>query len=138
MNSAFINNQEGILTGNNSLQSIIIVNSIFANNGNPNASFFQHALYVNDAGSLAVTGSVFCGQLIGHDIKSRALVTTVSDNQLYDGQANSAINCLAGSTSLAIDIANGGTAIISGNMITQGAASQNSKLVDYRRRRTAI
>ena len=131
LNSAFINNQEGILTGNNSLQSIIIVNSIFANNGNPNASFFQHALYVNDAGSLAVTGSVFCGQLIGHDIKSRALVTTVSDNQLYDGQADSAINCLAGSTSLAIDIANGGTAIISGNMITQGAASQNSKLVDY-------
>jgi hypothetical protein len=131
LNSAFINNQEGILTGNNPLQSIIIANSVFANNGNPDSGFFQHALYVNDAGSLTVTGSVFCGQLIGHDIKSRALVTNVSDNQLFDGQANSAVNCRAGSTSLAIDIANGGTAIISGNAITQGAASQNSKLVDY-------
>src|SRR5271167_66013 len=130
-NSTFVNNQEGILTGNNSLQSIIIVNSTFANNGNPNASYFQHALYVNDAGSLTVTASVFCGQLIGHDIKSRALVTSVSDNQLYDGQADAAINCRAGSTSLAIDIANGGTATISGNMITQGPASQNSKMVDY-------
>lgn len=131
LNSAFINNQKGILTGNNPLQYIIIVNSIFANNGNPNATYFQHALYVNDAGSLTVTGSVFCGQLIGHDIKSRAMVTNVSDNQLYDGQADAAIGCRAGSTSLAIDIANGGTATISGNAITQGAASQNSKLVDY-------
>ncbi len=131
LNSTFVNNQEGILTGNNSLQSIIIINSTFKNNGNPNASYFQHALYVNDAGSLTVTGSVFCGQLIGHDIKSRALVTNVSDNQLYDGQADAAIGCRAGSTSLAIDIANGGVATISEKMITQGTASQNSKLVDY-------
>jgi hypothetical protein len=131
LNSTFVNNQEGILTGNNSLQSIIIVNSTFENNGNPNASYFQHALYVNDGGSLTVTGSLFCGQLIGHDIKSRALVTNVSDNQLYDGQADAAIGCRAGSTSLAIDIANGGTATISGNMISQGAASENSKMVDY-------
>ena len=131
LNSTFVNNQEGILTGNNALQSIIIVNSTFANNGNPNPSYFQHALYVNDAGNLTVTGSVFCGQLIGHDIKSRALMTTVSDNQLYDGQADAAISCRAGSTSLAIDIANGGAATISGNVIIQGAASQNSKMVDY-------
>src|SRR5271169_3207837 len=131
LNSTFVNNQEGILTGNNSLQSIFIVNSMFENNGNPNASYFQHALYVNDAGSLTVTGSVFCSQLIGHDIKSRALVTNVSDNQLYDGQADATIGCRAGSSSLAIDVANGGIATISGNMITQGVASQNSKMVDY-------
>ena len=131
LNSTFVNNQEGILTGNNSSQSIIIANSTFANNGNANMSYFQHALYVNRAGSLTVTGSVFCGQLIGHDIKSRAMLTTVSDNQLYDGQADPAIGCRAGSTSFAIDIANGGITIISGNIITQGVASQNSKLIDY-------
>ena len=131
LNSVFTNNQTGILTGNNPLQSITIVNSAFVNNGNPNAAYFQHALYVNNAGSLNVTGSVFCGQLIGHDIKSRAQVTNISDNQLYDGQADPAVNCRAGSTSLAIDIANGGAATISGNTIIQGVASQNSKLIDY-------
>jgi hypothetical protein len=130
-NSSFINNQEGILTGYNTAQSISIINSTFKNNGNPNINYFQHALYVNYAGNLGVTSSIFCGQLIGHDIKSRAVVTNISDNQLYDGQADPAIGCRAGSSSLAIDLPNGGVATISGNAITQGTASQNNKMVDY-------
>jgi hypothetical protein len=40
----------------------------------------QYALYVWNAGSLTVSNSLFCGQLIGHDIKSRAQVTVVSGN----------------------------------------------------------
>jgi hypothetical protein len=86
---------------------------------------------VNDAGSLTVTNSLFCGQLIGHDVKSRAAVTTIANNQLYDGAANPALGCRTGSSSLAIDVANGGAATISGNQIIQGAASQNYKMVDY-------
>ena len=130
-NSSFINNQEGILTGYNSSQSISIINSTFKNNGNPNINYFQHGLYVNYAGSLSVTSSVFCGQLIGHDIKSRAMMTSVADNQLYDGEADPAIGCRAGSSSLAIDVPNGGIVTISGNAITQGTASPNYKMVDY-------
>jgi hypothetical protein len=130
-NSVFVHNQEGILTGDNTAQSISIINSTFKNNGNPNANYFQHALYVNYVGSLTVTSSTFCGQLIGHDIKSRAMMTSISDNQLYDGQADPAINCRAGSTSLAIDLANGGIATIVGNAITQGVASPNYNMVDY-------
>jgi hypothetical protein len=86
---------------------------------------------VNQAGSLMVSNSLFCGQLIGHDVKSRAAVTTIANSKLYDGAANSAVGCRAGSSSLAIDIANGGAATISGNQIIQGAASQNYKIVDY-------
>jgi hypothetical protein len=131
LNSIFVDNQEGILTGDNASQSILIANSTFKNNGNPNANYCQHALYVNDAGSLTVTSSVFCGQLIGHDIKSRALVTSVSDNQLYKGQADPAVGCGAGSASYAIEIANGGIATISGNIIIQGVASQNYATVSH-------
>ncbi len=130
-NSSFINNQEGILTGYNRSQSITITHSTFKNNGNPNINYFQHGLYVNYAGSLSVTSSVFCGQLIGHDIKSRAMVTSIADNQLYDGQADPAVGCRTGSSSLAIDIANGGIATISSNAIIQGVASPNYKMVDY-------
>jgi hypothetical protein len=130
-NSTFVDNQEGILTGYNTAQSISIINSTFKNNGNPNQNYFQHALYVNYAGSLTVTSSTFCGQLIGHDIKSRAVVTVISDNQLYKGQADPAIGCRAGSTSLAIDLANGGIATIAGNAIIQGPAAQNDTMVDY-------
>ena len=66
-NSVFTNNQEGILTGDDTGETIAVTNSKFENNGNPDPSYFQHALYVNHAGRLTVTDSLFCGQLIGHD-----------------------------------------------------------------------
>ena len=129
LNSTFAGNQEGILTGANADQTVTVMNSNFVNNGNPDINYFQHALYVGAAGSLTVSNSLFCGQLIGHNIKSRAQVTTISGNQIYDGAANA--GCNAGSSSLAIDVPNGGVASISGNQIIQGATSQNNKMVDY-------
>jgi hypothetical protein len=78
-----------------------------------------------------VTNSLFCGQLIGHNIKSRAAVNTVTNNRIYDGEANPAAGCRTGSSSLAIDLTQGGVAAISGNQIFQGAASPNFKMIDY-------
>jgi hypothetical protein len=131
LNSTFTGNQEGILTGDNASQSITVTNSRFANNGNPDISHFQHALYVNEAGTLSVSNSLFCGQLIGHDIKSRAHTTIVSGNQLYDGASDAALGCNAGSSSFVIDLPNGGAATVSSNQIVQGAASPNYKMVAY-------
>jgi hypothetical protein len=74
---------------------------------------------------------LFCGQLIGHDIKSRALVTRIENNQIYDGEGYAAVGCRAGSSSFAIDIAEGGSAVISRNRIVQGPATQNNKIVAY-------
>lgn len=130
-NSAFLNNQDGILAGDNAAQSIYVINSSFINNGNPDVNNFTNALYANYIGSLSVISSRFCGQLWGQDIKSRATVTNVSDSQLYDGQADAAIGCQAGSSSLAIDVSNGGIATITGNAIIQGPASPNYKMVEY-------
>jgi hypothetical protein len=90
-NSTFLNNQEGILTGGSNYQETVqILNSRFINNGNstdPNGQ--EHALYVGDAGSLGVSNSLFCGTLLGHDIKSRALSTTVQNSTMYIGAAAS-------------------------------------------------
>ena len=130
-NSIFAGNQEGILTGEDSGETITVTNSRFENNGNPDQSHFQHALYVNRAASLTVTGSLFCGQLIGHNIKSRAFVTRIENNQIYDGQSYAAVGCRAGSSSFAIDIPEGGVATISGNRIFQGPATQNNKMIAY-------
>lgn len=129
-NSIFRHNQEGILQGNDLDETIIIVNSRFVNNGNPDADYFQHAVYVNQAASLSVTNSLFCGQLIGHNVKSRAMVTTVSNNRIYDGAAGPA-PCRIGSSSYAIDVPNGGIATISGNELVQGADSPNRSMIDY-------
>ena len=130
-NSVFTNNQEGILTGDDIGETIAVINSKFENNGNPDPAHFQHALYVNHAGRLTVIGSLFCGQLIGHDIKSRALVNRIENNQIYDGEGYAAVGCRAGTSSFAIDIPEGGIAAISGNRIFQGPATQNNKMVAY-------
>lgn len=130
-NSRFAGNQEGILTGEDSGETITVTNSIFENNGNPDQDHFQHALYVNRAASLTVTGNLFCGQLLGHNIKSRALVTRIENNQIYDGEGYAAVGCRAGSSSFAIDIPEGGIAAISGNRIFQGPATQNNKMIAY-------
>lgn len=131
LNSVFTGNQEGILTGNDANETITIVNSKFINNGNPNIGYFQHAVYVNKAGSLTVSNSLFCGQLIGHNVKSRAAVTMVENNVLYDGAGDAALDCNAGSTSFAIDAPNGGAVTVSANRLVQGKASQNYKMVAY-------
>jgi hypothetical protein len=130
-NSVFINNQEGILTGEDTGETIAVSNSKFENNGNSDPNHFQHALYVNHAGRLTVTDSLFCGPLIGHEIKSRALVTGIENNQIYDGKGYAAVGCRAGSSSFSIDIPEGGAATISGNRIFQGPATQNNKMVAY-------
>src|SRR5207244_12526562 len=127
----FTGNQTWRLQGNDSLETIRIINSSFINNGNPNYATFQHAIYVNYAGSLEVTGSLFGGQLIGHDIKSRALITAITNNRIYDGAADPADGINAASTSFGIDPPNGGVVTISGNLIVQGPTSENSKMVAY-------
>lgn len=131
LNSAFIGNQEGILTDPNPNATFTIVNSQFKNNGNPDGSGQEHGIYIGIAASLSVSNSLFCGELYGHNIKSRAAVTLVAQNTLYAGQADPAIGCNAGSTSFEIDLPNGGVATISGNQILQGDAAQNHNMIAY-------
>lgn len=130
-NSTFSDNQEGVLTGVNPTQTIKFAYTKFKNNGNPDENYFQHGIYVGSAGQFTVDHSVFCGQLIGHDIKSRAAKTTITNSRIYDGQASAADGCRTGSSSFAIDTPNGGNVTISGNQLVQGTASPNYKVVAY-------
>ena len=131
-NSTFTNNQNGILTssdtGSTYQETVEIIGSSFFGNGSGTGQ--THAAYIGDALSLLVSNSLFCGQLIGHSVKSRAAATMVSGNQIYDG-AQGPSQCEPGSSSLAIDVANGGAATITSNTLVQGPNSPNLKIVDY-------
>lgn len=130
------NFQEGILTGSDSgqvyLDQVTIINSQFINNGNPDPNAFQHGVYVGDANSLTVTNAMVCGQLIGHDIKSRAAQTTITGSSLFVGTNTGApAGCSIGSASNAINLPNGGSELIDRNNLVQGDANQNGTLIDY-------
>lgn len=134
MNSLFLGNQDGILTGTGvspqlEQLAVSISHSLFANNGG--ADGLEHGIYVF-AQSLQVSDSTFCGTIGGHDIKSRAAVTSISGSFLYDGFAPSGQpQCTAGSTSYAVDTPNGGQLSVTDTLISQGDQSQNSAMLSY-------
>jgi hypothetical protein len=132
-NSRFISNQTGILTDVNFPLDVVLTNNVFINNGNGNTSSLTHGVYIGSGNnSLTAVGNEFCGTIVGHNIKSRAAVTIIENNTLYAGAADpNQPSCNVGSASYALDIPNGGVAVVSGNTMIQGTATQNGNMFAY-------
>lgn len=117
-NTKFINNQEGILAGNNPTSSITIRDSEFDHNGtciNPGGC--AHGIYVNNIELLRIERSRFFDTQTGHHIKSRAARTELLDNHIEDGPD--------GTASYEVDIPNGGALVMTGNVIEKGPKNEN-------------
>jgi hypothetical protein len=117
-NDYFFNNQDGLLSGSSG--SITIRNSEFANNGTGDG--FTHNLYVNKLSSLVIDSSYFHDAVVGHEIKSRALATTITNSRIQDQN---------GRASYSIDLPNGGNALIDNNTIEQGQISENPVIIAF-------
>ena len=120
-NCTFINNQDGILFNAVPGAAVTVSNSIFNANGANDG--LSHGMYINEVAELTVTGSTFDGTKGGHNIKSRALVTTVTDSTLDDG--------VTGTTSYALDFPNGGVVTVNNVKINQGSKSVNGAMIAY-------
>ena len=118
-NSRFINNEDGILAGDNPTSSITVRNSAFKGNGNCIAAC-AHGIYANHIALLRVENSQFEEQHVGHHIKSRAARTEVVGNTVHDGPS--------GTASYLVDLPNGGSALISGNRFEKGPRSENKNV----------
>lgn len=121
-NCAFIDNQNGILSGNDPDSELAIDNSRFADAPRQMHSL-PHLLYVGGIAKFTLTGSRFENGYRGHLIKSRARQSTIRDNHIVDGPD--------GEASYEIDLPNGGIAHITGNTVGQSAQTQNPVLISY-------
>lgn len=118
---SFTGNENGILTYPNLSTSLFVLNSFFTDNGNCWGS--SHGIYAGNIGAVTVTGSTFSGTCIGHDIKSRAATTTVTNNCL---------SCdFTGSASYQVEMPNGGVGVVSGNVLGKGPGADNDHFVAY-------
>lgn len=118
---AFTGNQNGILANPGRTAAITVRRSAFAENGAGDG--YTHAIYAGAIARLAVTDSTFTGTRVGHNIKSRAYRTDISDTVLEDG--------VAGTSSYAIDLPNGGQAHIARVRVTQGPRTANVAMLAY-------
>ncbi len=82
-NSYFHDNQNGLLAASDPTGSITIDNSEFSHNGTGDG--YTHNLYVGAIGTLTVDGSYFHDAVVGHEIKSRAATTTITNSRIEDG-----------------------------------------------------
>ncbi len=117
-NDKFLNNQNGILAAPKPKSTIIIRNSEFDHNGTcVNSAGCAHGVYINDVALLRIEHSRFFDSQAGHHIKSRAQRTELIGNHIEDGPN--------GTASYAVDIPNGGTVIMTGNVIEKGPKNEN-------------
>ncbi|MSP82181.1 MAG: hypothetical protein EXQ94_04400 [Alphaproteobacteria bacterium] len=123
-NSVFKDNEEGILTNNVASMVLIVESSVFQDNGVAGDGGGKvHGIYAGNIGEVVVRGSLFIGTKIGHHLKSRALKTTALCNRFEDGPE--------GTASFAIDLPDGGDALIMGNVFHQGMLADNSHTIAY-------
>lgn len=117
----FIDNQNGILTGNEAAAELHVENSRFADA--PPGSRLPHLLYVGSIAKFTLTGSHFSGGRSAHLVKSRALQNHVYNNRLVDGPG--------GSAAYELEFPNGGLAWVVGNLIAQSADTTNLAIVSF-------
>ncbi|MCA9522545.1 MAG: right-handed parallel beta-helix repeat-containing protein [Myxococcales bacterium] len=117
----FHDNEDGILAGDNVDSEILIEYSEFARNGFGDGK--SHNLYINHVKRLTFQFNYSHHAKIGHNLKSRAYENVIQYNRIMDEGD--------GTSSYAIDLPNGGTAIILGNLIQQGAQTDNSTMVSF-------
>jgi hypothetical protein len=112
----FVNDQDGILTSDNPNMVLLVRNSLFDHDG-VCLSSCSHGIYAARIASLIVEHSVFRDTRDGHDVKSRAARTEVTDCDIADGPD--------GTASYLIEAPNGGAVIVRHNTLEKGPKAGN-------------
>jgi uncharacterized protein (TIGR03382 family) len=120
-NCYFHDNENGILAGDNANSDIVVEMSEFDNNGFGDGQ--THNMYINHVRTFTLRYSYSHHAVIGHNVKSRANVSYILFNRIMDEAT--------GTSSYLIDLPNGGTSYVIGNLLHQGENTDNSTMLSY-------
>lgn len=118
----FFDNEMGLLSGNDAAAELAIDGCEFGA-APRHDGLLHHLLYVGRIRRLRLERSRFSGGWRGHLVKCRAAESQVRCNRLDDG--------VDGGASYELEFPNGGVAEVTGNLVVQSAATQNSALLAY-------
>lgn len=113
------NNQNGILAGMHQPESEVLIEECeFSLNGAGDG--YTHNIYIGAVGKFTLRNSYSHNAIVGQNVKSRARENYILYNRLFEG-----------TTSYAIDISNGGYALVMGNVLYQGNDTENWTVVTF-------
>ena len=120
----FVGNEMGILAGGTIPNCKILIEYCeFKNNGSIENPGYQHNIYINYIDTLVFRFNYTQNAIAsGHEFKSRAYNNFIMYNRISNTNSIDSRN---------IDLPNGGTALIVGNIIEQGQNSENSNIIGY-------
>ena len=122
-NCTFTANEMGILAGNISNCKTIVEYCTFFNGGSLFNPGYQHNIYINHIDTLVFRYNYSHDAIAeGHELKSRATYNFILFNRIANEVSVD---------SRTIDLPNGGTSVIVGNIIEQGPNSANSNILGY-------
>lgn len=118
-NSAFFDNEDGILGGDGA--SVTIERCEFGRNGYGDGQ--SHNIYIGFANKLTVTASFFHEAKSGHNLKSRAKENRIENSYFMDGPS--------GNSSYLADFPSGGAVYLRGNLFHKGPNAENWTAISF-------
>jgi len=119
----FYDNEMGILCGSIPNCTILIEYCDFRNSGSSSNPGYQHNVYINHVDTLIFRYNYTANAIAeGHELKSRASNNFIEFNRIMN---------LTSQDSRNIDLPNGGTAVIVGNIIVQSNYSVNNNIIAF-------
>ena len=128
-NSFLHDNENGILSGVNLASTVILENNEFGHNGYGDG--YSHNVYIGKVAKLTFRYNYSHDANVGHSLKTRALYNTIAYNRFSSLRAGEKGSTAAGKPSYEVNVPNGGTTFIIGNIIMQPASANNPAMVSY-------
>ncbi len=123
----FENNQMGLLAWNDEGAEVVIERSEFRDNAaaptHRNGEPIGHQIYIGTIARFTLRGSYVHRGAYGHLVKSRARESLIVNNRLTDEGE--------GRSSYELEFPNGGIAYVLGNIIEQGAHTENGDMIAF-------
>jgi hypothetical protein len=116
----FHDNEDGILGGAGAASDILVEHCEFDHNGHGDG--YSHNIYIGHARSFTLRYCYMHRAVVGHEVKSRAATNYVLYNRISNEE---------GTASRVIDLPEGGTAYVVGNLLHQGPNAQNSNAFGF-------
>ncbi|QNA90996.1 hypothetical protein G4G28_07375 [Massilia sp. Dwa41.01b] len=128
-NSFLHDNENGILSGVNTASTVTLERNEFGHNGYGDG--YSHNIYIGKVAKLTFRYNYSHDANVGHNLKTRALYNTIAYNRFSSLRTGETGTTASGRPSYEINVPNGGTTYITGNVIMQPTGGNNPILVSY-------